>query len=88
MNRLSVSLKGPQDEVEKALGKIDGVMNVQFQPTSEKAEETFFIETDASHDLREDVFHLAVKKKWNILAMKQERLHLEEIFRVLTKEVG
>jgi len=85
-NRLTVSMKGPKASIQDALEKMEGVIKVFYRDATDRFEESFLIESDSSKDLRTDVFELAVKKKWPILGMKQERLELEEIFRTLTKE--
>ncbi|OVE78167.1 hypothetical protein BVX98_01130 [bacterium F11] len=86
VTRLLVSLKGPIADVESSLKDLKGVHQVQVQPATEEAEDLFVVESDSKVDLREEVFRIAVKKKWPILALKQEKLNLEEIFSALTKE--
>ena len=46
---------------------------------------TFVIETEASLDIREDLFKLAVKKESGILSHNKEELRLEEVFQILTQ---
>jgi ABC-2 type transport system ATP-binding protein len=78
-NRLHVELKGPPDDVRRALAGISGAAQVA-------AGESFILESQAGLDLREEVFRLAVRHDWPILSLRQERLSLEEVFRALTKE--
>jgi ABC-2 type transport system ATP-binding protein len=47
---------------------------------------TFVIETEASLDIREYLFKLAVKKESGILALNKEEFRLEEIFQILTQD--
>ncbi|MBI4679266.1 MAG: ATP-binding cassette domain-containing protein [Elusimicrobia bacterium] len=87
-NRLRLSLKGPSAEVREALGRIAGASSVRVSEACAfgggTAAEGFVVESDASADLREEVFRLASSKGWPILHLSQERLTLEEVFRKLT----
>lgn len=84
VTRLFVSLKGPRDRVETSLR---GMANVRsLRSLNKGGEDGFVLEADATHDLREDVFCLASHENWPILALQQERLSLEDVFRALTKE--
>ena len=85
-NRLFVALKGPQEEVRDQLSRLSGVNRVVVHGSADSGEEGFMVESPASVDLREDVFHMAAKKNWPILAMHQRRLSLEEVFRALTHQ--
>jgi len=84
LNRLFISLKGPKDDVEKALAGLPGVRRVLAQHGAFD-EEGFVVESDATNDLRESVFKLATRQDWPILALQQKRLSLEEVFQVLTQ---
>lgn len=82
-NRLKVALKGPQEEVRKALMGISGAQSVAGPQTISGEDNCFVVESE--RDIREDVFKLASERRWAILALAQERLSLEEVFKVLTK---
>lgn len=47
---------------------------------------TFVIETEASLDIREDLFKLAVQKESGILSLNKEEVRLEEVFQILTQD--
>ncbi len=85
VNRLFVALKGPKEQVEQELRELSGVSRFLSQPPSEAEEEGYVLESEASLDLREQVFKLAVKRNWAVLALQQKRLSLEEVFRALTQ---
>lgn len=87
VSRLVVSMKGPSDKVREALEKLAGVQSVRAHGRS-NGESSFVVEAASDSDLREDVFHLAVKNKWPILGLQHERLGLEEIFHALTTGEG
>jgi ABC-2 type transport system ATP-binding protein len=78
--RLKVALKGPHDQVRSALAELPGAENV-----SGPEQDSFIVESASDRDLREDVFHLATRRNWPILALSQEKLSLEEVFKVLTQ---
>ncbi len=85
VNRLYVSLRGPQEDVARELQNLSGVKRFVPQVADPEAAAEFLLESDATHDLREDVFNLAVKNRWPILGLQQKRLSLEEVFRALTQ---
>ncbi|MDD5628832.1 MAG: ATP-binding cassette domain-containing protein [Elusimicrobia bacterium] len=80
-NRLHVELKGPADDIRRALAGLPGAARVEGEEGG-----SFLLESAAGTDLREEVFHLAVRHSWPILSLRQERLSLEEVFRALTQE--
>jgi ABC-2 type transport system ATP-binding protein len=84
VNRLFVSLKGPHDAVKSRLGALQGIRSLRGE--SMNGEDGFIVETDASRDVREEVFRISVEENWPILAMNQNRLSLEDVFRALTQE--
>jgi ABC-2 type transport system ATP-binding protein len=83
-NRLFVALKGPRERVESSLGSLEGLR--QIRTATKAGEDGFYLETEASRDLRDDVFRLASRENWPILALQQERWSLEEVFRALTQQ--
>jgi ABC-2 type transport system ATP-binding protein len=85
VNRLYVSLRGPKEEVESELKALNGVSRLLLSSMGDIQEEGFVVESDASLDLRDDVFRMAVKRNWPVLAMQQKKLSLEEVFRALTQ---
>jgi len=86
VTRLIVSIKGPREDIAKELESLNGVVSVSPQSNGETGGECFLVESGSDQDVRETIFHLASKKTWPIMEMRQEKLGLEEIFRTLTKE--
>ena len=80
-NRLHVELKGPKDDIRRALAGLPGASQI----VADEIEGSFIVESAAGADLREGVFRLAAHNDWPILSLRQERLSLEEIFRALTQ---
>jgi ABC-2 type transport system ATP-binding protein len=86
LNKLFVSLKGPQEEVHRELSSLPGLTRIAAQPMEGGDQDPgYLLESDAATDLREDVFKLATQKRWTILGLQQKKLSLEEVFRALTK---
>ncbi|MBI5208996.1 MAG: ATP-binding cassette domain-containing protein [Elusimicrobia bacterium] len=83
-NRLYVELKGPAADILPSLERLPGAAAVRPCPKAGQAAEGFVLESEAAKDLREDVFALAASKRWPIMAMSQEKLSLEDVFRALT----
>ncbi|MBI5623020.1 MAG: ATP-binding cassette domain-containing protein [Elusimicrobia bacterium] len=83
-NRLHLSLKGPRDTVRSALASIPGASSVAGPAAWGKVSDAFVVESEASVDLREEVFRLASSKGWPIMHLSIEQLSLEEVFRKLT----
>ncbi|MBI5882221.1 MAG: ATP-binding cassette domain-containing protein [Elusimicrobia bacterium] len=83
-NRLHLSLKGPAEGIRQALQGLPGVAAVSGPSGSGEADGRFVVESEASVDLREEVFRLAAARGWPVLHLSLERLSLEEVFRKLT----
>ncbi len=81
--RLIVELKAPSDLALQALRQLSGLRQAALQP-GHAANPVIALDTDASIDLREAVFDLAVRYHWPILQMTQEAATLEDVFRQLT----
>jgi ABC-2 type transport system ATP-binding protein len=77
-NRITVEFSGKITKED--LKHLPGISSLdQLNPN------TWVIETEASRDIREDLFKLAVNKDSGILSMNKEELRLEEVFQILTQ---
>jgi len=77
-NRITVEFSGKI--IKEDLKHLSGISSIdQINPN------TWVIETEASRDIREDLFKLAVNKDSGILSMNKEELRLEEVFQILTQ---
>ena len=85
--RLRIELKAPGDAAEQALAQITGVNHVAVEKAI-NSHVALVVESSGDTDVREAVFELAVKNHWPILAMTQETLSLEDVFRQLTTGVS
>jgi ABC-2 type transport system ATP-binding protein len=77
-NRITVEFSGKITKED--LKHLPGITSVeQVNPN------TWIIETEASRDIREDLFKLAVRKDSGILSLNKEEFRLEEVFQILTQ---
>jgi len=77
-SRLIAELRGPSEAVVEALQRIAGVKKVE--PSFNAGWARVAIETADGRDVREDIFRLAVEKKWPLREMRREVASLEEFF--------
>lgn len=78
-NTLEVEIKG--ERVITGIKELEHVIGVTQIRTN-----TFEIKIKESRDIREDVFKLAVKKRWIILSLMQRERPIEDVFAQLTSE--
>lgn len=83
--RLVIEWRAPAAEAEESLSKLPGVQRVQRQKEG-AGTATFFVETGEA-DVRDEVFRLAVERRWPILQLTPDKRSLEEVFRSLTTSV-
>lgn len=76
---ITVEFEGSIDKDK--LSKIKGVTKI-----TEVDKNTFKIESDASIDLRNDLFNFAVKQGASVLTLQKEHQKLEDVFKQLTKQ--
>ena len=77
-NRITVEFSGKI--IKDDFKGIEGIASLE-----QNNQNTWIIETEAEHDIREDLFKLAVSKESGILSMNKEELRLEEVFQILTQ---
>jgi ABC-2 type transport system ATP-binding protein len=68
---------------KEQLAKIDGVKEVVAEKDGDWT--TFSLRVDANSDLREDVFRLAVDRRWNVRELSRRRATLEDVFVEITQ---
>jgi ABC-2 type transport system ATP-binding protein len=75
--RIALRLARPPADAEAALRALSGILTV----TREAAPDgSFVVETDAAHDVREEIARTAVTQGWGLLEMRAVTLSLEDIF--------
>jgi ABC-2 type transport system ATP-binding protein len=77
-----VEIRTGGDNPAETLEKIAGVKSVAAN--QEDGWHRCVIRVEANSDLREDVFRLAVERRWTIRELTQDRPTLEDVFVELT----
>lgn len=67
------------DEGLEVMGELESVAKVTSRGGGH-----FVVEAAKGRDVRPDLFHLAVQRKWVLLEMRTEQVSLEDVFRKLT----
>ena len=77
-----VQFKEAGPETESALRSISGVSGVRAGPEPN----SFLVESNLGNDIREEIFKLAMARRWSILELRAVEMGLEEVFRRLTRK--
>ncbi len=85
---LEVEVKGPGVEVEKALGKCEGVATIRALGRETKGLSRFELSTDGAAETREAIFQCVVRNKWVLYQLNPVGMSLEEVFVKLTTKEG
>jgi ABC-2 type transport system ATP-binding protein len=81
--RLRIQLEGQPAAADEALAGLPSVARVSREG------ERFVVEHDPAHDLRAEVFRLAVARGWTLLELAEARASLEDIFvRLTTRDLA
>lgn len=83
-HRLRVRLDGAPSEVEHTLQALQGVLAIRNLGEKEPKAYEYEIEARPGTDLRRELFGVAAKRNWPILAMSSSDLTLEDVFLRLT----
>jgi ABC-2 type transport system ATP-binding protein len=79
--RLEAKVGGDDDGATELL-KIPGVKDVNVE--SDGNWQTFLLKVEAGADLREEVFRLAVDRKWKVRELSRRKATLEDVFVEIT----
>lgn len=77
---LTISIEGPQDEVESGLRDLASVEKVTVTPT----EGVIQVQSKPEKQSRKAIFDLCVERKWYLMEMTGIETRLEDVFRDLT----
>ena len=83
---VNLEIKTGNEDPTEYLLKIPGVKDVQLKTDGSWRQGSIRIE--ANSDLREEIFNLAVERKWIIRELSKERATLEDVFVELTHTEG
>jgi ABC-2 type transport system ATP-binding protein len=81
-DRVEADIKGPQGEIASALGKIQGVIDVNVRHTGE--EQLFTVESQPNSQHGEAIAKVVVEKGWGLRRLTPISMGLEEVFLRLT----
>jgi ABC-2 type transport system ATP-binding protein len=83
-NRLSLEVRGPGREIQRALENIAGVVRVERRGNGIS---TFSVEVEKGRDVRENIFTTVAQNRWVLREMKSEAVSLEDVFvHITTRE--
>ena len=81
-HQLTLDIKGPAADIKIAMESIPGVDKVIVIDEGEYAR----LHIHMSHDIREHIFHMIVRKQWVLREMRFDKATLEDIFVKITTE--
>lgn len=84
--RYIARIEGPEDELEKLLKGISGIVEVQSLGQKEQGVYEFSIESEPGSDIRRDLFKRLAERNYPLLGLKTTELTLEDIFLQLTQD--
>jgi ABC-2 type transport system ATP-binding protein len=79
--RVMVTVSGPLEQVETALGSVAGVSRVHSQGAGK-----YLVEADNGQELRPRLARVVVERGWELLELKSQEFTLEEVFLNLVTE--
>src|SRR5213593_535029 len=79
--KVSLTLKRPAPDARDRLLALPGVLSVRQDGAN-----TFLVEAELGHDLREDLAHCAARNDWGLVELKLVAMTLEDVFLRLTTE--
>ena len=80
--KLSLTVKAPLPDMEGELQTVSGVLKV----VAESAPNTFLVEAELGHDIREDLTQFVVQRGLGLLELKSLSMSLEDVFIRLTQD--
>jgi len=84
LTTLYLQIKSTKDDVSEKLKQLEGVETMEMVESTNAETKRYILGVKKDLDIRESIFHKAVKEKWIILEMNQEKQTLENVFRALT----
>lgn len=83
-NYISMTVKGAETEIRKALSGVEGITNLTFSK-SDDGFPKLVVESPMEADLREDIFYALSEAKCPIMSLTAENMSLEDVFLELTR---
>lgn len=83
-NSLELTVKGPEEEIRKALDIVDNIEELIYHESMVKDSCDFTVKIAGDQDVRENIFFALAEAKYPILKMQSTNMILEEVFLKLT----
>ena len=83
-NSLELTVKGPEEEIRKALYMVDNIEELIYHESMVKDACDFTVKIAGDQDVRENIFFALAEAKYPILKMQSTNMTLEEVFLKLT----
>lgn len=83
-NSLELTVKGPEEEIRKALDIVDNIEEIIYHESMVKDACDFTVKIAGDQDVRENIFFALAEAKYPILKMQSTNMTLEEVFLKLT----
>ena len=83
-NSLELTVKGPEEEIRKALDMVDNIEELIYHESMVKDACDFTVKIAGDQDVRENIIFYLEESKYHILKMQSTNMTLEEVFLKLT----
>ncbi len=87
-HRIIARIEGPKDEIVRALRDIDGIKYVKADMEREPGVYEYELEAVPGSDIRRDLFEIARRHDWPLLACRSAEMTLEDVFLKITMGEG
>ena len=87
-HRIIARIEGPKDEIVRALRDIDGIKYVKADMEREPGVYEYELEAVPGTDIRRDLFEIARRHDWPLLACRSAEMTLEDVFLKITMGEG
>ena len=84
VSRVVMDVRGPREQIQQALSKVDGVTEVSLSDAGGRQQ--FVVECAPSRDIRVELARAVADQDWGLVELRAMGLSLEEIFLRLTTE--
>ena len=84
VSRVVMDVRGPRDQIQRALAAVDGVAEVTLSDAGGRQQ--FVVECAPSRDIRVELARAVADQGWGLVELRAMGLSLEEIFLRLTTE--
>ena len=82
----TVHIEVEGSEVEKALGEVPGVGDIERAEPIDGRKRYVITAQDNDVDLRPQIFQLAAKRGWTLWELREDRARMEDVFHMLTAQ--